>query len=213
MKRFLTLSALVLVVVSWVPLVLIYRARVTHSRKPPYHVVFDMDNQPKYKAQQLDPLFADHRSMRPPVPGTISREQALGDTHLVEGVVDGEWATTFPFEITETLMKRGQQRFDIYCAPCHGQSGDGNGMVAVRADQLQEGTWVPPTDLRSETVRERSVGHLYNSITNGIRNMPAYGKQIEVRDRWAIVAYVLALQRSQQATLNDVPEDVRPSLR
>lgn len=213
MKRNLILAALSLVVISWVPLVLIAQSRATHSRKPRIHLFFDMDNQPKYKSQRLDPLFADHREMRPQVPGTIARGQWHTDTQMYEGVVDGKWATTFPFEITQAVMKRGQQRFDIYCSPCHGVSGDGNGMVAVRAEELQEGTWIPPADLRSALVRSRPVGHLFNTITNGIRNMPSYGKQIPVRDRWAIVAYVLALQRSQRATLKDVPESVRPSLR
>jgi mono/diheme cytochrome c family protein len=213
MRRYVILTVLLLVVLSWVPLVLIAHKRTTHSRQPRIHVVPDMDNQPRFKAQQVNSLFADHRAMRPQVPGTVARGQLNLDTHLVEGKVKGEWATGFPMEVTEALMKRGRREFEIYCAPCHGLAGEGNGMIAIRADQLQEGTWVPPTSLVSDTVRERSVGHIYNTITNGIRNMPSYGKQIDIEDRWAIVAYVLALQRGHRASIQDVPEDVRPSLR
>lgn len=213
MKRFVVLTALVLIVLSWIPLVVIAYSRTAHSRKAPLHVFLDMDDQPKYKSQRLNPLFADRREQRPQVAGTVARGQMRGDAHLYEGAVGGEWVATFPFEVTEAVMKRGQDRYGIYCAVCHGSSGNGNGMVSVRAEELAEGTWVPPTDLRSDTVRERPVGHLYNTIANGIRNMPGYGKQIEVSDRWAIVAYVRALQRSQRASIEDVPQTIRPSLR
>jgi mono/diheme cytochrome c family protein len=213
MKQVVVLSVLVLVVLSWIPFVVIAYSRTAHSRKPPLHVFLDMDDQPKYKSQRLNPLFADRREQRPQVDGTVARGQIRDDSHLYEGAVGGEWVATIPFAITDAVMKRGQERYGIYCAACHGLSGNGNGMVAVRAEELAEGTWVPPTDLRSDTVRDRSVGHLYNTIANGIRNMPAYGKQIDVADRWAIVAYMRALQRSQRAAVDDVPEPIRPSLR
>lgn len=213
MRRWLFLTVVLLVVVSWVPLALIAYMRSTTSRKPAFHVVFDMDNQEKFKPQQMNAMFADLRAMRPQVPGTIARGQLMEDAHLYEGKVNGEWAKTFPIEVTETVMGRGRERFGVFCAPCHGLSGDGAGMVSVRAEELREGSWVPPTALFSQTVLERPVGHLFNTITNGIRNMPAYGKQVDVMDRWAIVAYVLALQRSHGASVNDVPADVRPSLR
>jgi mono/diheme cytochrome c family protein len=111
------------------------------------------------------------------------------------------------------MLRRGQERYDIYCSPCHGLAGYGDGMVAMRAEGLQEGTWTPPSSIHTELVRSRAPGHLYNTITNGIRNMPAYGPQISVEDRWAIVAYVEALQRSQAATVEDVPMELRASLR
>ncbi len=213
MRKYAVMGAILLAVLSWVPLALIARARTVKSPKPRIQLIQDMGSQPKYRAQQMDPLFADQRAMRPQVPGTIARGQLREDTFYFEGVVKGQWATTFPMDVTDNLMKRGQRRFDIYCAPCHGFSGDGNGMVAVLAGELQEGTWVPPTDLRADQVRERPVGHLFNTITNGIRTMPAYGKQIPVEDRWAIVSYVLALQKSQRATIQDAPENIRPSLK
>jgi mono/diheme cytochrome c family protein len=111
------------------------------------------------------------------------------------------------------VMKRGQERFGIYCTPCHGMAGAGDGIVNARAERLQEGTWIPPSDLSSDVVRGRPAGHLFNTITNGIRNMPAYGSQIPEDDRWAIVAYVRALQRSQHTSIGDVPPELRGTLR
>lgn len=109
-------------------------------------------------------------------------------------------------------MLRGQQRYNIYCATCHGLSGEGNGLIALRAQQLEQPTWVPPTSLHTEYVRQQPVGKLFHVITHGVRKMPAYGSQIPPEDRWAIVLYVRALQRSRAASLQDVPEDVRPNL-
>jgi mono/diheme cytochrome c family protein len=208
------LPALVLLAsLSLVPVACIARARAVHSPKPRLHLVPDMDNQGKYKAQQLNPWFADTRAMREPVEGTVARGQLRADDHYERGLMDGDYATTFPMTIDEELLDRGEQRFDIYCAPCHGLSGYGDGIVARRAERLQQGTWVPPASLHAEPAFSRPVGHLFNTITNGIRTMPAYGSQIPVEDRWAIVGYVRALQRSQHANLNDVPPDERQSLR
>jgi mono/diheme cytochrome c family protein len=116
----------------------------------------------------------------------------------------------------EALVARGQERFDVYCAVCHGTSGYGNGPVSARALQLMElgnAQWTPPSSLHDDLVRGRPDGHIFNTITNGIRNMPAYGSQIPAADRWAIVGYVRALQRSQRATTGDVPADERDRLR
>jgi mono/diheme cytochrome c family protein len=110
-------------------------------------------------------------------------------------------------------MERGRQRFGIYCTPCHGQIGQGDGMVAKRADQLAQGTWVPPSNITQENLRQMSVGELFNSVTNGVRNMPGYGPQIKTEDRWAIIMYVRALQRSRSGSLNDLPPDARASLK
>ncbi len=123
------------------------------------------------------------------------------------------WVREFPLEVTEELMRRGQDRFNIYCAACHGQMGAGNGLSSLRALELQQGTWIPPTSLHAEHVVEQPVGQIYHTIKHGIRKMPAYGSQILPEDRWAIVLYVRALQRSQNATLQDVPADLRNTLR
>lgn len=206
-------AVVALVVVSWVPLALIMRAHVTTSPNPRIHIVPDMDNQPKYKAQSRNPLFADRRAMRPPVPGTVARGAALDRPDVTTGRVGDDWVAANPMPVDRDLLGRGRQRYDVFCSPCHGLTGFGDGMVARRADELQEGTWTPPTSFHTDLIRERPDGHLYNTIANGIRNMPGYGSQIPVEDRWAVVAYVRALQRSQNATVDDVPPAIRAQLR
>jgi mono/diheme cytochrome c family protein len=118
-------------------------------------------------------------------------------------------------ELDEQFMLRGQERFNVYCAACHGFDGGGDGIVAKRAREkphIATG-WAPPSSLHDPAIRGLPLGHVFNTITNGIRTMPAHGDQIQPRDRWAIVAYIRALQRSQHATLEDVPTDQRAKLR
>lgn len=214
MPRWLISIVIILVALSWIPVALALRARVVKNTEPRVHIIQDMDNQPKVKAQSRFMLFADRRGMRPPVPGTVARGAVIGDSSLMLGKADGDsWVETSPVPVTMSLLERGQQRYEIYCSPCHGLAGYGDGMVAQRADQLQEGTWTPPTSFHTDLVRERPDGHLFNTISNGIRNMPSYGSQIPVDDRWAIVAYLRALQRSQNATIDDVPADLQAQLR
>ncbi len=213
LPRGLLYAVAVLVVLSWVPLALIMRARVTTTPEPRIHIVPDMDNQPKFKAQARNMMFADRRAMRPPVPGTVARGATLDNPALTSGKTGDDWVDAIPLPVDAGVLQRGRDRYDIYCSPCHGLAGYGDGMVAKRADELLEGTWTPPTSFHTEVVRERPDGHIFNTIANGIRNMPAYGSQIPVEDRWAIVAYVRALQRSQNATVDDVPSDIRAQLR
>jgi mono/diheme cytochrome c family protein len=168
-----------------------------------------MDNQPK--SPQSRTACSPTTAVRPPVEARW-RGHAARDGRL-HGVVSEVWIEQIPVPVTEQLLRRGRERYDIYCSPCHGLAGQGDGMVAKRADALQEGTWTPPASFHTELVRGRPVGHLFNSITNGIRNMPGYGPQIAVEDRWAIVAYLRALQRSQSATVEDVPPELRAQLR
>jgi len=213
MPRWFLWAGLLAVVLSWVPLAFFWRERSAPQKSPRMQIIPDMDKQQKFRPQRPNVMFADGRADRRPPEGTVARGEARTDDHFHLGRTNGGWATTLPVPATESLMRRGQERFGIYCAPCHGLSGYGDGMVAKRADRLQEGTWVPPASLHDDLVRSRPVGHLYNTITNGIRNMPAYGPQIPEHDRWAIVAYVRALQRARNATLEDVPPGVRPTLR
>jgi mono/diheme cytochrome c family protein len=204
-----------LAALSLVPFAAIARARNTRSSSPRLHIVLNMDNQQRYADQQANPWFADGRAMRLPIEGTIARGQLQFDDHFYRGTVGESYAVSLPaqVELTIGLMERGQQRFGIFCAPCHGLSGYGDGVVARRAEQLQQGLWIPPTSFHVEPALSRPTGHLFNTITNGIRTMPAHGSQIPVEDRWAIVAYVRALQRSQHASLEDVPPDRRSQLR
>jgi mono/diheme cytochrome c family protein len=213
MPRWLFLVTLILVALSWIPFAFIARARNTKHSYTRMQVIPDMDKQPKYTTQSMNPLFADTRAMRPIVPGTVERGATKENERFRLGTENGRWVTAIPVPVTDALMRRGQERFNIYCSPCHGLAGAGDGIVAHRADALQEGTWTPPSSLHDPNVRARSDGHLFNTITNGIRNMPAYGPQIHEGDRWAIVAYIRALQRSQDATIDDVPTDMRPLLR
>ncbi|MCS7316556.1 MAG: cytochrome c [Bryobacterales bacterium] len=166
------------------------------SRNPPIEIIPDMDRQPRFRVQGETPVFADRRMSRPPVPGTIARGQ-LPEFSLPEGN---------PLPWTMETLERGRQRYDIYCAPCHDRTGAGRGIVAVR------GNW-PAGDLRESRLRETSDRDLFDVITNGRRTMPAYRYQIAERDRWAIVAYVRALQRAASGTLADVPPELRDQLR
>ena len=221
MQRYVVYVVIGLVAASWVPLALIARARALRSSKPRVHIFQGMDEQAKYKDQATNALFKDRRSMRPRIPGTVARGALRDDDHYYRGQVQvdgkGQWAPRFPdqVEVTEALVLRGKERFEIACATCHGLGGDGDGPVAVRAEKLDAAQWgwIPPLSLHSDTVRERTVGFLYNVITNGIRTMPAYGPQVTVADRWAIVAYLRALQFSRRASIEDVPVEERDTLR
>jgi mono/diheme cytochrome c family protein len=195
-----------------IPPLVFARMRATPSPNRPIHIFYDMDFQPKFKTQVPNPLFADGRAMRPPVEGTVARGESYVDTHLYEGVAAGGWATTLPgsMAMDEATLQRGHQRFDIYCSACHGYAGFGDGAVNQRAMELVanangpvNGTqWVAAKSLHDETTRNQPMGQLFNTITHGIRNMAGYGSQITVEDRWAIAAYVKALQLSQDAPAN-----------
>jgi mono/diheme cytochrome c family protein len=213
MPRGIIYGLLILIALSFIPMALLVRAQSAIKTKPRLQVVPDMDSQPKFKAQSVNNFFQDGRAMRQQPTGTLARGQLDTDDLYYYGLDgEGEFSGDFPVDVTEALLARGRERYVIYCAACHGLSGNGNGPVHLRAEKLQEGTWTPPTDMASAVVQGRPNGHLYNTITNGIRNMPAYGFQIEVADRWAIVAYVRALQRSRAATLADVPAEMRKTL-
>ncbi|RMF72991.1 MAG: DUF3341 domain-containing protein [Planctomycetota bacterium] len=200
-----------------IPPFVIWRAWNAKTDKPRIHLIRDMDAQDKYKSQVAAPLFADGRAMRPIEPGTVAVGELLEDDHYYRGLANGTFASTFPLHREEitldvAFLQRGRERFNVYCAPCHGRDGSGGGMVAVRAAELGGG-WVPPANLNDKQIRERPNGHLFNTITNGIRTMPPYGSRIPPADRWAIVAYVRALQRSNHALLEDVPPEHRSELR
>jgi mono/diheme cytochrome c family protein len=211
-RRYAVPGLVVLAAISIVPPLLIARARVTPSNATQVLVIPDMVKQPKFLSQSFNPLFQDSRAMRPLVEGTVAIDHADLDDFLHRGIARGQWATGFPMLLTQGLVERGQARFNIYCTPCHGWDGSGMGTVAVQGQARSAETWVMPTNLTDSTVRERANGHIFNTITNGIRTMPSYGGQIPVADRWAIVSYVRALQLSQAAPKALVPPDRREEM-
>lgn len=165
----------------------------------------DMANQPKHKPLSASTFFEDRRSARPPVPGTVARGQLREDEHLYTGKVNGQLATTFPFPVTQAVMARGHERFRIYCTPCHGALGDGRGIIVSR------GLKQPPS-WHIDRLREIPAGHFFDVMTNGLGAMQDYSAQITPEDRWAIVAYIRALQLSQNAAITDVPAAERMRL-
>ena len=162
----------------------------------------DMHDQPKYTAYKPSEFFADQRSARPIVEGTIAQGHLNEDELLYAGRVGGQPATMFPFAVDEPLMRRGRERFDIFCSPCHGLTGEGDGMV------VQRGYRRPPS-FHVDRLRQAPPGHVYDVITNGFGAMPDYAAQIPVRDRWAITAYMRALQLSQGASMADLSPDMQ----
>lgn len=167
-----------------------------------------MDFQERFDPQERNPFFADGRSMRPTVPGTIARGFLREDRAFYEGRgSDGALVNENPLPITPALLERGRERFEIYCSPCHGAAGDGRGIVAIGGYGL-----TPAPSYHTDYLRAMPDGHLFDVITRGIRTMPPYAVQVSVADRWAIVAYIRALQRSQGASFEDVPADMRASL-
>jgi mono/diheme cytochrome c family protein len=281
--RPILLTALALIIASFIPAMVLLRMRFSHSSEPRFHVFFDMDFQPKKKPQQTSDMFADGRSMRPQVAGTVARGQlgssdpyylgyepeplavwpprsdaatlaaaapagqrfgaslvpagrlasfgdddsatdgdeadgdsaAAADDAAVAAGDDGpqlNWLTELPVSVDSELMGLGQKKFGIYCAVCHGVAGDGNGLVHQRADQLAQGYWLQPTSLHDARLREQPVGQLFYTITNGKGKMAGYAGSMTADERWAVVLYVRALQRSRHAGLDDVPQEERDQL-
>jgi hypothetical protein len=187
--------------------------RGTASESAPIHLNPNMDDQDYVEAQEPFAFFADGRGMRPPVPGTVRRGATPSqrtdilreDDHLYRGRQPGtggeDFATTLPVPLTPTLLARGRERYAIYCALCHDGTGGGDGPVVRRG-------MVEPPPFDDQRLLAMPVGQLFDVVTNGARNMPPYAAQIPVADRWAIVAYVRALQLARSATLDDVPPDL-----
>ncbi|MCU0719916.1 MAG: DUF3341 domain-containing protein [Pirellula sp.] len=255
LPRFVWLGALLLVLTGLIPLMIVLNIRESFSEKPRFHVFLDMDFQPKKKAQQQTTVFADGRTMRPQVAGTVGRGQLeeqdafylgydpndlaaapkLTPAKLVSvqdsaAPADGAtpppaatpmpaaeapekpWMTELPIESNEANMELGERKFQIYCSACHGYAGNGDGLVHKRADALAQGTWLPPTSLHIDRVKTQPVGKIFNTISKGQGKMAGYANAITPKERWAIVLYVRALQRSRDAKLDDIPVEKRSSL-
>jgi len=210
MPRMIIYVLLFLAALTLIPLGLIYKAQHTNSTTTRIQVVPDMDDQSYFKPQSVNPFFADGLAMRHHPEGTVARGMLREDEGYYRGATrDTIFVERLPVPVSHDLLARGRDRFNIFCAPCHGASGNGQGLVHKRAAALAEGTWTPPTDLTSRTVIDRPAGHIFNTISKGIRTMPAHAAQIVPDDRWAIVAYVRALQLSRNATIEDVTESDR----
>ena len=164
-----------------------------------------MANQARYDPLEPSDFFADGMAARPRVEGTVARGEMTANPFFDTGKVNGQVADGFPMPVTIELVNRGQDRFNIYCAQCHGRVGDGNGMIPSRGYRR-------PPSFHTETLRAAASGHLYDVMTNGFGAMPPYAKMIPPQDRWAIVAYIRALQLSQNATVADVPVEDRGKL-
>ncbi len=165
-----------------------------------------MHDQPRYVPLRPSEFFADGRSERQLIDGTVARGHLNDDTAFYTGKgPDGKPLDTFPFPVTKDVILRGQERFNVYCSPCHDRLGNGDGMIVRRG-------YRKPPSYHIDRLRQAANGYIYDVITNGFGAMPDYAAQIQPRDRWAIVAYVRALQLSQNASVNDVPASARGQL-
>lgn len=165
----------------------------------------DMHNQAKYRPMRETPFFADHRTARPLIAGTIARGKLAEDKLLTTGREGDKFSAIFPFPVTTEVAARGRERFNIYCSPCHGRTGEGRGMI------VQRGYKQPPS-LHDARLRDLGPGYFFNVITNGFGVMPAYAVQVPVNDRWAIVAYIRALQLSTNASFDDLTSEEQSRL-
>ena len=270
LPRWILLGALLIMLAGLIPAAIVLNMRASFSDLPRWHVFFDMDFQPKKKPQQTTTIFKDGRTMRPQVPGTISRGQLdqqdpfyLGydpmkvtsfDTEkkiyvsTVDSVANvaalnsnpsgsvqppaGAPATgtatagtpasgatpvlpfleKLPIEANEANIKLGKTKYEIYCSACHGYSGYGDGLVSKRAASLAQDTWAPPSSLHLDRIQKQPVGQIFHTISKGQGKMASYASSITPQERWSIVLYVRAVQRSRNANIDDVPVDQRGSL-
>ncbi len=225
MPTWLIYLIIVAIAASWVPIAGAVRARFVNSKSPRVHLIQDMDIQPRYEAQSSNPVFANNMSMRPPIPGTVRRGGLARDDFLELGFTmtsapaggeapQVEFFDGFPESVTldADFLARGKDLYARYCYVCHGFDGYGNGPIHVRSMQRPANNvgWVQPSNLHDDVRRSRPTGHIYNTVNNGIRTMGGYGAQIPApADRWAVVAYVKALQLSQNAPVEMIPEEIR----
>jgi mono/diheme cytochrome c family protein len=165
----------------------------------------DMHDQPKYKPFRESEMFADHRSARPLVAGTVARGSLREDSVYFTGKVGNDFVAEIPVKVTPELLARGQERFQIFCSPCHGRTGRGDGMIVQRGFKA-------PSSYHVDRLRAMPIGYFYDVITNGYGAMADYSAQVPPADRWAIAAYVRTLQYSQYAPVADVPADERGEL-
>lgn len=162
----------------------------------------EMMDQPKHKPWSPSPMFKDGRSSRMLEPGVVARGHLHDDDHYFTGKVQGKLVTALPYALTKKVLERGQQQFNVFCSPCHDRTGGGWGMI------VQRGYKQPPS-FHVSRLKEAPIGHFFDVATNGYGNMPTYAPQVSVKDRWAIAAYIRALQLSQSIPASSLsPEEV-----
>jgi hypothetical protein len=159
----------------------------------------NLDNQPKFRPLAASPFFTNGQASRPLVEGTVPRGSFTTDSLLISGKIDGKLADVFPFPITEQVLERGQDRFNTFCSPCHGRLANGKGMI------VQRGFPQPPS-FQTDSLRAMPAGFFFDVITNGFGRMYSYAPSVPVHDRWTIVAYIRALQLSEDVPVKDLPE-------
>ncbi|MCS1409519.1 MAG: hypothetical protein M2R45_02701 [Verrucomicrobia subdivision 3 bacterium] len=202
MRYFLAIYVLIIVAV-----LSIAGFRGSHSPKPPLEVFPDMDRQLKLRPQSGNGFFENGRSSQPYVAGTVARGAPYQDVPVNTGRISGttNFVSTIPVALNKTLLARGQQRYNIHCAPCHGVTGDGKGVTAKYG-------MVAIANFHDPRLVKMPAGEIFNTITHGKNLMGPYGANIDIPDRWAVVAYLRALQRSRLAVLDDIPEFERAAL-
>ena len=190
-KNRLPVELIIMLLISFaLPLWLTGCSRTEPSNLPPIHLNPNMDDQPKFEPQEASRFYTDSSAMRMPVSGTIARGELRSDSAFFFGMDSrGNFVVQSPLTIDETILERGNERFDIYCSPCHGSAGDGTGAMISRG-------FVTPPSFGDERIRKLPDGEIYNVITNGLRNMPIYANQIPPVDRWALVAHLRVLQKN-----------------
>ena len=189
--------------------------RGSFSTRPPIEVFPDMDRQAKYKPQATSKFFADGRADRPIPAGAVPRGRGMAadpaylradDFHYAGKAADGSFGSGFPIEITEQMIRRGRDRYEIYCLPCHGAQGDGNGITK------SYGMVATPT-FHDDRLRAMFEGEIFNTVSHGKNTMLGYADKLSPDDRWAVIAYVRALQRAHHAKIDDVPLEKRGDLK
>ncbi len=194
-SKYLFLAAIAL------PLVL-SSCRGQLSDEEPVHPNMNMDQQERFETQEKNEFFDDNRAMRKPVDGTIARGNLKEDKALYQGINDdSSFVDEIPVDVTKSFIYRGKDQYEVFCTPCHGITGDGDGIIMAN-----NYGYVPAPSFHNERIQDETDGYLYSAIANGIRNMPSYATQISVKDRWAIVAYIRALQNSQNVSEDEIQE-------
>jgi hypothetical protein len=201
--RWPSVSRAMLTVLSWG---FVSACRGQTSAAPPIHLISDMQDQPKYLPEAPSPFFSDGSGMRLLPEGVVAQGELREDDGYYRGRgTDGEFLVRIPVPVDQALLARGEQRFDIFCTPCHDKAGSGHGIVPRRG-------FPPPVDLASDHTRGLRDGEIFDVMTTGVRNMPAYRFQVPVADRWAIVSWIRVLQRSQHGSVAELPPDLLPKI-